>query len=967
MAQVTVKQFAETVGIPIERLLSQLGDAGLPTKAADDNINDQEKLQLLTHLRQSHGKSNTDVAAGDPSKITLQRKTHSEIRVPGSQGKTKTVNVEVRKKRTFVKRPSRAEEERQQQEEKNRLEAAQREAEAMLARQQEEAARQAAVEAEKAAKATEATKDSKPVKPEAKANEAIASERTAPASSSPKTSEKTERSERDRSDRPRSQGKPAPKTQGSHAHSNKDNPAPKDAKDSREPRESKDAKESKPPRESRDNRDSRAPSPAAKKPEKTEATPAAAPAAAKRAPKPVTTRLLDEEDDDIAALGDKKLNKGVRPKKTTTTPRAAGGKVGAGAAKDSKAASPRERDDRGNKFDRQEVQGGGRNRKRTRRAKPVEQQHGFTKPTAPIVREVALPETITVGDLAQKMSVKAAEVIKTMMTMGVMVTINQVIDQETASIVVEEMGHKAKLLNENALEDELAKSHSHDGEQHPRAPVVTIMGHVDHGKTSLLDYIRTAKVVESEAGGITQHIGAYHVELERGSICFLDTPGHEAFTAMRARGAKATDLVILVVAADDGVMPQTLEAIQHAKAAKVPIVVAVNKIDKPGADPERIRQELAGKEVVPEEWGGDTMFVNVSAKTGQGIDNLLEAILLQAEVLELSTTVDGPARGVVIESRLDKGRGAVATLLVQQGTLRKGDILLAGQVFGRVRAMLNEVGKPVESAGPSIPVEVLGLSDIPSAGDEAVVVPDERKAREIALFRQGKFRDVKLARQQAAKLENVFSQMEAGGTANLNIVLKADVNGSVEALADALRKLSNSEVRVNIIASGVGAITESDVNLAVASGAILMGFNVRADSSARRMIEEENVDLHYYSIIFEAINEVKQALSGMLAPEIREEIIGLAEVRDVFRSPKFGAIAGCLVVDGTVKRNNPIRVLRDNVVIYEGELESLRRFKDDVAEVKAGTECGIGVKNYNDVKVGDQIEVYQRTSIARTI
>jgi translation initiation factor IF-2 len=955
MAQVTVKQFAETVGIPIERLLSQLGDAGLPTKAADDNINDQEKLQLLTHLRQSHGKSNTDVAAGDPSKITLQRKTHSEIRVPGSQGKTKTVNVEVRKKRTFVKRPSRMEEERQQQEEKNRLavEAVERAAATELTRQREEVSRQAAVEVEKVTQAIAAIEGNKPVKADIKASEKageamVSSERSAPPAATAKAPEKAERSE----NKPRPHAKPAGKTQNNPANSGRDSKPTKDAKDTREARDNKDSRPTSPASPA---------SPASKKPEKTDTT------AVKRTPKPAAPRLLDEEEDDIAVLGDKKLNKGVRPKKTTTAPRAAGSKPGSGPAKDSKPAPSRERDDRGNKFDRQEVQGGGRNRKRTRRAKPVEQQHGFTKPTAPMVREVALPETITVGDLAQKMSVKAAEVIKTMMTMGVMVTINQVIDQETASIVVEEMGHKAKLLNENALEDELAKSHSHDGEQHPRAPVVTIMGHVDHGKTSLLDYIRTAKVVESEAGGITQHIGAYHVELERGSICFLDTPGHEAFTAMRARGAKATDLVILVVAADDGVMPQTLEAIQHAKAGKVPIVVAVNKIDKPGADPERIRQELAGKEVVPEEWGGDTIFVNVSAKTGQGVDNLLEAILLQAEVLELSTTVDGYARGVVIESRLDKGRGAVATLLVQQGTLRKGDILLAGQVFGRVRAMLNELGKPVESAGPSIPVEVLGLSDVPSAGDEAVVVPDERKAREIALFRQGKFRDVKLARQQAAKLENVFSQMEAGGTANLNIVLKADVNGSVEALADALRKLSNSEVRVNIIASGVGAITESDVNLAVASGAILMGFNVRADNSARRMIEEENVDLHYYSIIFEAINEVKQALSGMLAPEIREEIIGLAEVRDVFRSPKFGAIAGCLVVDGTVKRSNPIRVLRDNVVIYEGELESLRRFKDDVAEVKAGTECGIGVKNYNDVKVGDQIEVYQRTSIARTI
>jgi len=596
--------------------------------------------------------------------------------------------------------------------------------------------------------------------------------------------------------------------------------------------------------------------------------------------------------------------------------------------------------------------------------KPV---HGFEKPTAPIVYEVAIPETITVAELAQKMSVKAAEVIKAMMTMGTMVTINQVLDQETAAIVVEELGHKVKLLKEDAIEEELGLEQEVEGEQVTRAPAVSVMGHVDHGKTSLLDYIRKTRVAAGEAGGITQHIGAYHVETGKGMITFLDTPGHAAFTAMRARGAKATDIVVLVVAADDGVMPQTKEAVQHAKAAGVPIVVAINKMDKPEANPDRIKQELVAEDVIPEDWGGDTQFIPVSAHTGEGIDTLLEAILLQSEMLELTAVKDATARGVIIESRLDKGRGPVATVLVQSGTLHKGDVLLAGQEYGKVRALLNENGNSVESAGPSIPVEVLGLSGSPSAGDDAIVVADERKAREVALFRQGKFRDVKLKRQQEAKLENMFTQMEEGELAALNIVLKTDVQGTLEALGDALTKLSTGEVEVKIVASGVGGINESDVNLAMASNAIMIGFNVRADTVAKRIIEEEGVDLHYYSVIYDAIEEVKQALTGMLAPEYREEIIGLAEVRDVFRSPKFGAVAGCMVVEGVVKRNNPIRVLRDNVVIYEGELESLRRFKDDVQEVKSGFECGIGVKNYNDVKVGDHIEVYEQVRVTRTL
>lgn len=595
-------------------------------------------------------------------------------------------------------------------------------------------------------------------------------------------------------------------------------------------------------------------------------------------------------------------------------------------------------------------------------------QQAFTKPVQVNKADVVIGETITVAELANKMAVKATEIIKTMMKMGEMVTINQVIDQETAQLVAEEMGHKVILRNENELEDAVMEDRDVHAEKVTRAPVVTIMGHVDHGKTSLLDYIRKAKVAAGEAGGITQHIGAYHVETDDGKmITFLDTPGHAAFTSMRARGAKATDIVVLVVAADDGVMPQTIEAIQHAKAAGAPIVVAVNKIDKPEANPERVEQELLQHEVISEKFGGDVQFVPVSAKKGLGIDELLEAILLQSEVLELTAVKEGMASGVVIESYLDKGRGPVATILVQSGTLNKGDIVLCGFEYGRVRAMRDENGKDINSAGPSIPVEVLGLSGVPAAGDEATVVRDEKKAREVALFRQGKFREVKLARQQKAKLENMFSNMTAGDVAELNVIVKADVQGSVEAICQALAELSTDEVKVKVVGSGVGGITETDATLAAASNAIMVGFNVRADASARRVIEAENIDLRYYSIIYELLNEIKAAMSGMLQPDFKQEIIGLAEVRDVFRHPKFGAIAGCMVTEGVVKRNNPIRVLRDNVVIFEGELESLRRFKDDVSEVRNGMECGIGVKNYNDVKVGDQIEVFEVVEVKRSI
>lgn len=592
-------------------------------------------------------------------------------------------------------------------------------------------------------------------------------------------------------------------------------------------------------------------------------------------------------------------------------------------------------------------------------------EHSFAKPTAPVIKEVQIPETITVADLAAKMSVKAAEVIKAMMKMGAMATINQVLDQETATIVVEEMGHTPKPVNINALEESLVTEAEQKGELLPRAPVVTIMGHVDHGKTSLLDYIRRTKVTSTEAGGITQHIGAYQVNTSKGLVTFLDTPGHEAFTAMRARGAKITDIVVLVVAADDGVMPQTVEAIQHAKAANVPIVVAINKIDKPQADPERVKTELTKYEVIPEDWGGEVMFQPISAKVGTGVDDLLERIALQAELLNLKAVVDCPARGVVIESRLDKGRGSVATVLVQSGTLNKGDILLAGSVYGRVRAMIDDHGKPEESVGPSTPVEILGLSGTPSAGDEAFVVADERKAREVALFRQGKYRDVKLARQRAANLESIFASMGEGKTSVLNVVLKADVQGSAEAIRDALQKVSTNEVKVSIISSGVGGITESDVNLAIASSAIIIGFNVRADASSKRLVETEGVDLRYYSVIYDLIDEVKAALSGMLAPEFKETIIGIAEVKEVFRSSKFGTIAGCLVIEGTVRRSSQVRVLRDNIVIHTGKLDSLRRFKDEASEVKSGTECGIGVKDYSDVKAGDLIEAFEVVEVAR--
>lgn len=836
MAEVTVKQFAEVVGISIDRLIEQLREAGVEINDADATISDDEKMELLGHLRRKQGGEEKGEAG--TKKITLKRKSSSELRLTGAQGKTKSVTVEVRKKRTYVKRSAVLEEESKRMEE-------------VMAEREKEKAKQDAFDQEARRKLEE------------KEAQRIAEEEARKKLLEDAQAEK-ERAEEEA------------KRQAQEALSKQKPEAPKDERGGRKKKKKE---------------------------------------------------YVEEEGEGKATrYGRKELHvsaemSGRRKRKKST---------------------------------RRVAVGGG-------------DEHGFTMPTAPIVREVSIPETISVADLAQRMSIKAAEVIKAMMNLGSMVTINQVLDQETAQVVVEELGHKAKLLKADAIEESIAVEEEVGGETKPRAPVVTIMGHVDHGKTSLLDYIRRSRVAAGEAGGITQHIGAYHVETENGAITFLDTPGHAAFTAMRARGAQVTDIVILVVAADDGVMPQTREAIHHAKAAGVPLIVAVNKIDKPEADLDRVKNELSQENVISEQWGGDTIFVNVSAHTGEGIDKLLESILLVAELQEYKAVHDGPARGVVIESRLDKGRGPVATVLVQRGTLNRGDMLLAGLEYGRVRAMVNEAGQQIEHAGPSIPIEVLGLSGVPSAGDEATVVKDERKAREVASFRQGKYRDVKLARQQAAKLENMFTQMESGEVSTLNIVLKADVQGSVEAIADALTKLSTNEVKVNIVASGVGGISESDVNLAMASGAIMIGFNVRAESSAKRLIEDEGIDLHYYSIIYELIDEVKAAMTGMLAPQFKEEIIGLAEVRDVFRSPKFGSIAGCMVIDGVVKRNNPIRVLRDNVVIYEGELESLRRFKDDVNEVKQGLECGIGVKNYNDVKEGDQIEVYERVQVVRTL
>ena len=834
MTQVTVKQLADEVKTPVERLLQQMREAGLPHTAAEENVTDSEKQSLLTHLKSSH-----KAKVEEPRKITLQRKTTSTLRVAGS----KSISVEVRKKKVFVQRsPEEIEAERKRELDERRA--------------VENAARQKAEEESKRRAEEEARRQPA----------------STPAAAAPA-----------------------------------------------------------------------APAPA-------QAAPAAAPAPAPAA----DARKRDEQRRPDKPRADDNNRRGSGDGERKNAPHRASVKEKAPAPR----VAPRTSDEESDSFRR-----GGRGKGKLKKRNA----HGFQSPTGPVVRDVQIGETITVGDLAAQMSVKAAEVIKFMFKLGTPATINQVLDQETAQLVAEELGHKVTLVSDTALEDSLAESLKFEGESFSRAPVVTVMGHVDHGKTSLLDYIRRAKVAAGEAGGITQHIGAYHVETERGMVTFLDTPGHAAFTAMRARGAKATDIVILVVAADDGVMPQTIEAVQHAVAAGVPLVVAVNKIDKPGADLDRIRSELSVHGVTSEEWGGETPFVSVSAKLGTGVDDLLEAVLLQAEVLELKATPSAPGRGVVVESRLDKGRGPVATVLVQDGTLRQGDMVLVGSNYGRVRAMLDENGKPIKEAGPSIPVEILGLDGTPDAGDEMSVVADEKKAREVALFRQGKFREVKLARAHAGKLENIFENMGQAEKKTLNIVLKSDVRGSLEALQGALNGLGNDEVQVRVVGGGVGGITESDANLALASSAVLFGFNVRADAGARKIVEQEGLDMRYYNVIYDIIEDVKKALTGMLGSDVRENILGVAEVRDVFRSPKFGAIAGCMVIEGVVHRNRPIRVLREDIVIFEGELESLRRFKDDASEVRAGMECGIGVKSYNDVKVGDKIEVFEKVQVARSL
>ncbi|SIQ55978.1 translation initiation factor IF-2 [Aeromonas sp. RU39B] len=838
-----------------------------------------------------------------PARMTLQRKTKSTLSVQGTGGKNKEVQVEVRKSRTYVRRSALEDQQRQEAEDTARLEA-----EEKARHEAEEKARREAEE--KARLAAEQTR----LEAEEKAR--IEAEKKA------------------------RQAQPQPaKAADSKAQQEAEKMAKREAEELKRQQEAAAIK-------------------------KAEELAAAKAEEARRMAEENAARWAEEDAKRATESSDYHVTTSMhaRAAEDEEDSKEESRRRTAAAAKGPKKTGRRE-DDRDDRSRDPRARKG----KRGKMATPNAMKHGFNKPAAPVNREVVIGETISVAELANKMAVKGVEVIKAMMKMGAMATINQVIDQETAQLVAEEMGHKVVLRRENELEEAVLSDRDETSEAKPRAPVVTIMGHVDHGKTSLLDYIRKAKVAAGEAGGITQHIGAYHVQTESGMITFLDTPGHAAFTSMRARGAKATDIVVLVVAADDGVMPQTIEAIQHAKAAGVPLVVAVNKIDKPEADPDRVKTELARYNVMSEDWGGDSQFVHVSAKSGEGIDELLEAILIQAEVLELKAVVDGMASGVVIESFLDKGRGPIATVLVQEGTLRQGDIVLCGLEYGRVRAMRNELGKEIKEAGPSLPVEILGLSGVPSAGDEATVVRDEKKAREVALYRQGKFREVKLARQQKAKLENMFANMTEGEVSEVNVVLKADVQGSVEAICDALVKLSTDEVKVKIVGSGVGGITETDATLAAASSAILVGFNVRADASARKVIDAESLDLRYYSVIYDLIDEVKQAMSGMLAPEYKQEIIGLAEVRDVFKSPKFGAVAGCMVTEGVVKRSNRIRVLRDNVVIYEGELESLRRFKDDVNEVKNGYECGIAVKNYNDVRVGDQIEVYETVEIQRTL
>ncbi|TDG06779.1 translation initiation factor IF-2 [Paraburkholderia guartelaensis] len=985
MASNNVAQFAAELKMPAGVLLEQLQAAGVTKASESDALSETDKARLLDHLRKSHGSTDAD-----KRKITLTKRHTSEIKQSDSTGKARTIQVEVRKKRTFVRRDESAgdadasnhaadaaaaaeEAELQRREEEARREAELLERQAqelkerqeLLAREESERrAREEAAEAERRRAEEEAAKKKAAADAAARelAAQAVAAQRNAEAEAKEVKQEQDQQEEQRAAAERAAQREAAQKAEAAareaadKAQKEQDEIARRRAAAEAEARAIREmmntprkaqVKAPEPPKPVEPPKPAEAKG-TLHKPARPEGAPARPAAGAGAAAKKPATTAAPSTSAPGAGAGDRNKKPGA----------------GKGGWQDdaAKRRGIKTRGDSSGGVDRG-WRGGPKGRGRHQDAST------FQAPTEPIVREVHVPETITVADLAHKMSVKASEVIKVMMKMGQMVTINQMLDQETAMIIVEELGHRAvaaKLDDPEALLVE-GQATTTDAEQLPRPPVVTVMGHVDHGKTSLLDYIRRAKVAAGEAGGITQHIGAYHVETPRGVITFLDTPGHEAFTAMRARGAKATDIVILVVAADDGVMPQTKEAISHAKAAGVPLVVAINKIDKPDANPERVKQELVAEGVVPEEYGGDSPFVPVSAKTGAGIDDLLENVLLQAEVLELTAPVEAPAKGIVIEAKLDKGKGPVATILVQSGTLNRGDVVLAGSAYGRVRAMLDETGKPTKEAGPSIPVEIQGLSEVPGAGEEVIVLPDERKAREIAMFRQGKFRDVKLAKQQAAKLENMLEQMGEGEVQNLPLIVKADVQGSQEALVQSLLKLSTNEVRVQIVHSAVGAISESDVNLATASKAVIIGFNTRADAQARKVAEANGIDIRYYNIIYDAVDEVKAAMSGMLAPEKRETVTGMAEVRQVIRVPKVGLIAGCMVTDGFVKRSSSVRVIRNNVVIHTGELDSLKRFKDDVKEVKQGFECGMSIKNFSDIVEGDQFEVFEITEVARTL
>jgi translation initiation factor IF-2 len=949
MASNNVAQFATELKMPADLLLTQLRSAGVEKSSTSDPLSKDDKDKLLDHLRRTHGAA----ADTEKKKITLTRKETTEIKQADATGKSRTIQVEVRKKRTFVQRDDiapapavpvapaapvidLAEVARREEEMRRQAELIARQ-EADLREKQERLAKLDA-EKEAQAKATAQAELNAKRDAEAEAKKAAAKAAATAAAGAPAVVDDAAAEEKKRAAAEEAKKKAAV--------------AAKEAADKAEATER--ARKAVADEVAQIKAMMNAPRRAIKAPEP-------APVAAKpKAPegtlhKPADKKPGEKKDDKKPAVADKKSIKSANVSSTWSDDAKKRGAPG--------AAKPRGNTPSGG---RDGWRAGGA--KGRRPAHQEDRESNFQAPTEAVVKDVHVPETITVAELAHKMSVKASEVIKHLMKLGQMCTINQVLDQETAMILVEEMGHKAFAAEENDPEALLADvgEHAHF-EAKPRAPVVTVMGHVDHGKTSLLDYIRRAKVASGEAGGTTQHIGAYHVETPRGMITFLDTPGHEAFTAMRARGAKATDIVILVVAADDGVMPQTKEAIAHAKAAGVPLVVAINKIDKPGGNLDRVTQELVAEQVVPEEYGGPSPFVPVSAKTGVGIDDLLEHVLLQAEMLELSAPVEAPARGLVVEARLDKGRGPVATILVQSGTLKRGDVVLAGSSYGRVRAMLDENGKPVAEAGPSIPVEIQGLTEVPVAGEEVVVMADERKAREIGLFRQGKFRDVKLAKQQASKLENMFDQMAEGEVKNLPLIVKTDVQGSQEALVQSLVKLSTSEVRVQVVHAAVGGITESDVNLAVASKAVIIGFNARADAQARKLAESNGVDIRYYNIIYDAIDEIKAALSGMLAPERRESVTGSVEIRQVILVSKVGAIAGCLVTDGVVKRSSSVRLLRNNIVTWTGEIESLKRFKDDAKEVRAGFECGLSLKGFNDIEVGDVLEVFEVQEIARTL